>query len=221
MLYTHEETFKIVLRVYEYLQVKSKKQPRTIKLDKPLHRSAVVSFLGMLPPTAGADFIWDFLVFQFYIFSTQEHANKPMPSWFMGKEAWNRWNTYSDEAKWHSKKWASENKLFNPIKLREFKDIEKDVFRRERLRMSRISGPNFCQAKYGNYPYNPDDRMCFTCPFKRDCELLFGEKDSTGKNLFERVSISAENKSEVEKIQLSGTKVISRNIIFHKYGEDF
>ena len=95
MLYSYNETLKIILRIYEYLQMRMKEQPRTLKMNKPLHRSAVVSFMETLPPTAGADFIWNFLLFQFYVFVGQDHERKPMPSWFMGKEAWRRWSEYS------------------------------------------------------------------------------------------------------------------------------
>ena len=116
MLYDYSTSLKIVLRIYEYLQVRATKiQPRTIKMNKPLHRSTVVSFLGSLPPSAGADFIWDFLLFQFHVYSYQEHELKPMPSWFMGKEAWKRWKEYSEEAKWHAKEWAREKGLKNPV----------------------------------------------------------------------------------------------------------
>lgn len=210
MLYSHNETLKIVLRIYEYLQMKVKKQPRTLKMDKPLHRSAVVSFLESLPSTAGADFIWNFLVFQFYVFSEQDHKQKPMLSWFMGKEAWRRWNDYSDEAKWHSRDWARENGFRNPVISQNYTHISEEVFRKEKLRMSRISGPNFCIAKFGEDSYHSDDEICFSCPFKKDCEILFSRcKD--GKTLLKNILLA--EKSPEEAKQLSGSNVTIRKVM--------
>lgn len=221
MLYSYNETLKIILRIYEYLQMRMKEQPRTLKMNKPLHRSAVVSFMETLPPTAGADFIWNFLLFQFYVFVGQDHERKPMPSWFMGKEAWRRWNEYSDEAKWHARDWAREKKLVNPVKTNTYEAVSDDVFRRERLRMSRISGPNFCEAKFGSSPYNHKDEICYTCPFEKDCKMLFGTKDSSGKSLYEQISESAEKKSATETQQLQGSHVTIREVSrMTDYGED-
>lgn len=219
MLYDYNTSLKIVLRIYEYLQVRATKvQPRTIKMNKPLHRSTVVSFLGSLPPSAGADFIWDFLLFQFHVYSYQEHELKPMPSWFMGKEAWKRWKEYSEEAKWHAKEWAREKGLKNPVASTNYQPVSDDVFRRERLRMSRISGPNFCAAKFGDNPYNPDDDICYSCPFKKDCEMLF-VKDKSGKNLYQKASEA--DKSGEELKQLNGTHVTLREISrMTDYGEE-
>ena len=53
----------------------------------------------------------------------QDHERKPMPSWFMGKEAWRRWNEYSDEAKWHARDWAREKKLVNPVKTNTYEAV--------------------------------------------------------------------------------------------------
>lgn len=222
MLYDYNTSLKIVLRIYEYLQVRATKvQPRTIKMNKPLHRSTVVSFLGSLPPSAGADFIWDFLLFQFHVYSSQEHELKPMPSWFMGKEAWKRWKEYSGEAKWHAKEWAREKGLKNPVASTNYQPVSDDVFRRERLRMSRISGPNFCAAKFGDNPYNPKDEICYTCPFEKDCKMLFGTKDASGKSLYEQISESAEKKSATETQQLQGSHVTIREVSrMTDYGED-
>lgn len=166
--------------------MKMKAQPRIIKMDKPLHRSVVISFMERLPSSAGADFIWDFLVFQFYTYSQQNHDRRPMPSWFLGKEAWNRWLEHSEEAHWHSKQWASERKLVNPVLCKKYKKIEDSVFLKEKLKMSRISGPNYCFMKFDN-PYDPDDDICFSCPFKKDCEVLC-KKTKTGSTIMEEIN---------------------------------
>ena len=86
MLYSYNETLKIILRIYEYLQMRMKEQPRTLKMNKPLHRSAVVSFMETLPPTAGADFIWNFLLFQFYVFVGQDHERNRCRVGLWGKK---------------------------------------------------------------------------------------------------------------------------------------
>lgn len=219
MLYDYNTSLKITLRIYEYLQVRATKvQPRTIKMNKPLHCSMVISFLEMLPPSAGADFIWDFLLFQFNVYASQEHGLKPMPGWFMGKEAWKRWREYSEEAKWHAKEWAREKGLKNPVSRTEYEPVSQEVFRKERLKMSRISGPNFCAAKFGDNPYNEEDDICFTCPFKKDCEMLF-TSDKNGKNLYQKVS--EVEMSDEELKQLNGTHVTVRDISrMAEYGEE-
>lgn len=179
MLYGYDDTQKIVLLIYEYLQSKLKKQPRTIKLFKPAHEKAVKTYINNLPSTAGADFIWEFFLFQFYTFNFQDQSRKPMPSWFMGKESWNRWRGYTKGARYYVHGWARENKLENPAKSRKFKPVSEDVFMRERKRMSRLAGADFCAPKYGDNPYDPTDEMCYTCPFKSSCEVLFGGEGET------------------------------------------
>ena len=179
-------------------------------MEKPLHRSTIVSFLSSLPASAGANFIWDFLLFQFYIYSRQEHERKPMPSWFMGKEAWSRWFEYSDEAKWHAKEWAREKNLMNPIISSEYKIVSENSLRKEKLRMSRIAGPNFCIAKFGEEAYNPENDICFSCPFLSECEILFS-KNTSGKSLYQELSSSI--RSDAELKQLSGSHVTCREIL--------
>lgn len=185
MLYSYDDTFKIILRIYEYLQLRARIQPRMIKLYSQTHRNSVVSFMEKLPPSAGADFIWEFLLFQFYVYSTQDQELRPLPVWFMGKEAWRRWREYDDGARWHTHQWAAEKHLENPVKSKNYRNVEEDVLRNERLRMSRISGANFCVAKYGETPYNSADEICNTCPFEKGCITLFGDTDQKGKNLFQ------------------------------------
>ena len=191
MIYDYETSINIILRIYEYLQIKATREmPRTIKMDKPRHRDAVISFLQSIPPTGGVDFVWEFLTFQFYVYAHQDHQLRPMPVWFMGKEAWRRWAEYDDGIKFYVHKWVTERSLKNPVKSDTYKPVSAEILRKERDRMSRITGPNFCQAKYGSNPYNPDDVMCNECPFKKDCELLFATRNKLGESLFEEVEKS-------------------------------
>ena len=99
MLYSYDDTLKIILRIYEYLQLRVKAQPRTLKMYSQRHRNSVVAFMEKLPPSAGADFIWEFFVFQFYIYQDQDQILRPMPVWFMGDEAWRRWREYDEGAR--------------------------------------------------------------------------------------------------------------------------
>lgn len=188
MIYSFEETLSIFLRIYGYLQINAaKKMPCSVKMEKPRHKTVVFSFIEKLPPDSGVDFIWEFLLFQFYFYSTQVHERRPLPGWFIGKEAWKRWNEYDEGSHYHVHEWARERGLKNPVKSREFINVTEDSLRKERLRMSRISGPNFCGMKYGDAPYDPKDEMCITCPFKNDCRVIYGEQDEQGKNLFQRL----------------------------------
>lgn len=196
MIYSYDETLKIFLRIYEYLQMKVKDMPCSVKLWKPKHREAVVSFLEKLPPSAGADFIWEFLVFQFYVYSEQKHDRRPLPVWFIGKEAWERWKNYNKGAVYYAREWMAKHKLENPVKQKDFRPLSEEVLRRERYRMSRISGPNFCCEKYGENPYLPEDLMCIKCPFRKDCEALF-TPDNDGKNLFQKIKVGEDSISQV------------------------
>ena len=189
MIYSYDDTLKIFLRIYEYLSLKVKDMPCSVKLWKPKHREAIVSFLEKLPPSAGVDFIWEFLVFQFYVYSEQKHNRRPLPVWFIGAEAWERWASYNRGANYHAQQWAVQRKLENPVKMKSYTPVREEALRRERYRMSRISGPNFCGAKYGDYPYDEEDLMCIRCPFKKECEVLF-LPDSDGVNLFQKVNCS-------------------------------
>lgn len=208
MLYENNTMLKIIVRIYEYLQIKATRvQPRMIKMDKPSHRSSVVSFMTNLPPSAGAQFVWDFLVFQFYIYTQQNHERRPLPTWFIGKESWVRWSETSDEYKWHAKQWAQERGLVNPVINNKYALIPKDVFEKEKLRMSRISGPNFCFAKFGQSAYDEDSDTCFLCPFKKDCEALI-TKLLTGETFYE--SVCDKQITEEESKHLYGRTVIVR-----------
>ena len=187
MLYKTEDYQEIILRIYEHLSLLVKERPRSIKWDKPSYRQAVASFIERLPDTAGYQFIWDFLVFQFFIYDSQTHNQRPMLMWFIGQEAWNRWQSYKEEAKYLSREWAYFIGAKNPIQDNEFRILGDGIQREERLKYSRISGPNFCEAKYGPNPYTPDDfELCGKCPFCKDCEILF-EEDSDGKTTLQRV----------------------------------
>lgn len=205
MLYSYDETFKIILRIYEYLQFRVKPQPKMIKLYLQAHRDALINFMIKLPPSAGADFVWEFMLFQFYIYSSQNQALRPLPVWFMGKAAWERWETYDEGAKWHVQKWAAERHFLNPVKPNKFVNVAEEVLRKERYRMSRISGPNFCGAKYGDEPYDASDVMCLQCPFKKDCELLYTKIEGEEENLFQSLKEIPITKSE--RVQLLGQQI--------------
>lgn len=172
-----------------------------------------------LPPSAGADFIWEFFVFQFYIYQDQDQILRPMPVWFMGDEAWRRWREYDEGARWHAKQWASEKHLENPVKSKSYKSVSEDTLRKERYRMSRISGANYCGAKYGDSPYDSTDVMCTTCPFEKDCIVLYGDKNKDGKNLFQALQDIPVTENEGK--HLRGVKVKSRIIVAKErnYGE--
>ena len=103
MLYDEETLRGAVLRVYEYLsnQYVAEKRPHQYKPDKPVHRKALDGFVKSLPDSAGFDFIWRFLTYQFYIFEGQNHERRPLMQWFLGKEAWRRWNDYDEGMKYH------------------------------------------------------------------------------------------------------------------------
>lgn len=211
MLYDYDDTLKIILRIYEYLQLRVKPQPRTLKMYSQRHRNAVVAFMEKLPPSAGADFIWDFLVFQFYTYQSQDQILKPMPVWFMGDEAWRRWNQYDEGARWHAKQWASEKQLANPVKAKSYKPINEDALRKERYRMSRISGANYCGAKYGDSPYDPEDEICATCPFEKDCWVLYGSTNENGENLFQ--ALQNVPVTDEERKHFKGVKIKNRVIV--------
>lgn len=175
MLYDMDTYQNIVLTLYDYLQRSVKKMPRSIKWEKPSHRKTVISFIESLPDTAGVQFIWDFLVFQFYIYNFQDQKLRPLPVWFMGKEAWERWKSYDSGARYHALEWAKEHHIENPLRNVNYKNVAQSVLEAERLRMSRISGPNYCGLKYDN-PYDGSSRMCMSCPFVWDCDTLYGGK---------------------------------------------
>lgn len=173
MLYDVETYQNVVLNIYDYLQRSVKKQPHSIKWEKSSHRKIVDSFIASLPDTAGVQFIWDFLLFQFYVYNFQDQQLRPLPAWFMGKEAWFRWNTYEDGAKYHALEWARLHRIENPLKNKSYQEISSMALNQERVRMSRISGPNYCGLKYDD-PYDSSSKLCMSCPFVMDCDILYG-----------------------------------------------
>ena len=178
MLYDEETLRGAVLRIYEYLsnQYISEKRPHQYKADKPVHRKALDGFVKSLPESAGFDFIWKFLTYQFYIYEGQEHERRPLIQWFLGKEAWRRWYDYDEGMKYHVEQWCVEKSLTNPIvDQRKFIPLSTDTFDRERFTMSRISGPNYCSLKVGKDFYTPGEGVCVDCPFDELCkELSYG-----------------------------------------------
>lgn len=173
MLYDEETTIKIVLRCYEYLQIRMRVQPRSINMKTQQHQKWVKKFIAKLPPSAGADFIWDFLLFQFYMYARQTHKQPPLCSWFLMQEAWRRYEEYEEGAFYYSRLWGSEQKFSCPVKSHTYTPVKQEVLDKERLRMSRISGPNFCVAKYGEKAYVEGSEMCDKCPFEKTCYTLF------------------------------------------------
>lgn len=177
MLYDEETLRGAVLRVYEYLsnQYVAEKRPHQYKPDKPVHRKALDGFVNSLPDSAGFDFIWRFLTYQFYIFEGQNHERRPLMQWFLGKEAWRRWNDYDEGMKYHVEQWCVEKALTNPVVEQKYSPLSANAFDKERLAMSRISGPNYCSLKVGENFYTPNQGVCIDCPFDELCkELSYG-----------------------------------------------
>lgn len=177
MLYDEETLRGAVLRIYEYLsnQYIAEKRPHQYKPDKPVHRKALDGFVKSLPDSAGFDFIWRFLTYQFYIYDRQDHERRPLVQWFLGKEAWRRWNEYDEGMKYHVEQWCIEHSLTNPIVGDTYTKLGNSLFEEERLRMSRISGPNYCSLKIGSDFYTPRQGACLDCPFDELCkELSYG-----------------------------------------------
>lgn len=172
MLYSKEDFVKIVFRLYGYLQTTVKNQPRTLKPNNISHEKTLSKFYELLPENAGVDFLWDFLVFQFYVYQGQKHERKPNPNWFMGQEAFRRWYEYEGGARFYAKTWAAEKGLKNPLKKGEYRPVSEDSLKAERRRMSRISGANFCMMKYGNNCCDPESDICFDCPYLDDCLVI-------------------------------------------------
>ena len=177
MLYDEETLRGAVLRIYEYLsnQFVAEGRPHQYKPDKPVHRKALNGFVKSLPDSAGFDFIWKFLSYQFYIYSGQKHGRRPLIQWFVGKEAWRRWREYDEGMKYHVEQWCAFNSLTNPVMEQKFTVLGADIHDRERLEMSRISGPNYCRLKVGEDAYTPGQGACLDCPFDELCkELSYG-----------------------------------------------
>lgn len=182
MLHGYDDTVKILLRCYEYLQLRMTVVPRTLRMDNQRHREWVISFLEKLPSTAGADFIWEFLTFQFYIYDRQQQKREPQPSWFLCKEAWRRWGEYDENMKYYVKEWREGRGFRNPVKSN-WKKIAAKALLKERIKMSRVAGPMFCQMKYGDHPYDEMSEACQGCPHENLCDSLF----SGNHNLFQDI----------------------------------
>lgn len=177
MLYDEETLRGAVLRIYEYLsnQYIAEKRPHQYKPDKPVHRKALDGFVKSLPDSAGFDFIWKFLTYQFYIYDGQEHERRPLIQWFLGKEAWRRWNDYDEGMKHYVEQWCVEKGLTNPVVENTYTKLGDDLFDEERMKMSRISGPNYCSLKLGKDFYTSGQGVCVDCPFDELCkELSYG-----------------------------------------------
>ena len=180
MLYDEETLRGAVLRIYEYLsnQFIAEKRPHFYKPDKPVHRKALDGFVKNLPESAGFDFIWKFLSYQFYIYAGQNHERRPLLAWFVGKEALRRWREYDDGMKYHVEQWCVEKGLTNPVVENTYTKLGDDLFDEERMRMSRISGPNYCSLKVDGIPYMPGQGVCLDCPFDELCkELWYGVEE--------------------------------------------
>lgn len=186
MLYDLEDCNEIVCRIYEYLSRKVSKPPHSIKWGKVRHQQAVQGFVQSFGDTAGVEAIWDFLVFQFYFYDTQTHERPPLPAWFLGVEARRRYEQASEGLKFYAWRWASSKGLCNPCVDLTYKGVKGDVFRAERERLSQVSGPNYCFAKYGENAYNPLDDVCAGCRFESDCKIL-SEKNSVGETVVHRL----------------------------------
>lgn len=169
-MYSKEELYNITVRIYEYLQVRVRKDPHCFKES---HSKNVERFCNRLPEDAGADFIWNFIVYQFYLYENQNHTVRPTISWFLGKEAFERWRQASEEAKWYAREWCYSLGFRNPVLKMSYTGVTEDEIERERYRMSRISGPNYCGLKFSS-PFTPNQGCCAGCPFATDCNILFG-----------------------------------------------
>lgn len=194
MLYTKEELFNITVRIYEYLQVRVMKDPHCFKYEK--HSGCVERFCALLPADAGADFIYEFAVYQFYMYQTQNHGRRPTVTWFFGREALRRWREASEESKWYAREWGIRLGFENPAIKRTVYHVTDGEIEKERYRMSRISGPNYCCLKFSN-PYTPDEGCCAGCPFTNDCNVLFGG----GGDVYREVASAAVIDSNMIKIR--------------------
>lgn len=194
MLYTKEKLFDLTVCAYKYLQMRVKKDPHCFKYEKQY--KCVEKFCDNLPDDAGVDYIWNFMVYQFYLYQTQNHERRPTIQWFLGKEAYNRWNNASEESKWYSSEWAHSLGFKNPLYEIKYISVSEDAFYKERYRMSRISGPNYCAMKFSN-PYTPGEGCCVDCPFLKDCNILFSEE----KAIYNEVMSSTIQKSNMIKIR--------------------
>lgn len=181
MLYDEETLRGAVLRVYEYLsnQYVAEKRPHQYKPDKPVHRKALDGFVKSLPDSAGFDFIWKFLTYQFYIYDGQNQERRPLVQWFLGKEAWRRWNEYDEGMKYHVEQWCTERSLSNPILSQgKFIPLSSDIFDRERVVMSRSGGPVYCSMKVED-PYTPGRGICKDCPYDNVCSELWNQREGS------------------------------------------
>lgn len=177
-IYDREVLRGAVLEIYRYLSNNfvGDKRPHQYKPDKPTYRKALEEFVDSLPESAGFEFLWDFLSYQFYIFSYENHARRPQMAWFIGKQAWKRWYDYDEGAKYHAKEWCAARGLSNPIIKEVFVPLGKNVFDAERMQMSRRVGPDYCRRKVADNPYTYNSGVCAGCPFDELCHELFEGK---------------------------------------------
>lgn len=178
MLYDEDTIRGAVLKIYEYLSDKAiepDRCPHIYKPDKPVHRMALDKFVANLPPSAGFDFLWNFLTYQFYLYHRQAHARRPLISWFLGKEAWRRWEDFDEGYGFYVSEWLRSRGLHNPVVDNKFVKINRGFFEKERYEMSRRTGPNYCFMKIGNRAYTPGEGVCIDCPFTEDCSILCDE----------------------------------------------
>lgn len=182
MLYEPSTIGWAVVRIYEYLSehaVEPQRCPHSYKPDKPIHRMAVDKFVSNLPISAGFDFLWNYLTFQFYLYSNQVHQRRPLISWFVGKESWRRWKDFENGYSYYVSEWVRSLGLKNPVIEKKFVGLNSEFFDRERLEMSRRSGPNYCFIKVGEDAFTPGQGACIDCPFEEDCSILadYGKSD--------------------------------------------
>lgn len=71
MLYSYDDTLKIILRIYEYLQLRVKAQPRTLKMYSQRHRNSVVAFMENYHQAQGLTLYGSSLCFNFIFTKTK------------------------------------------------------------------------------------------------------------------------------------------------------
>ena len=174
MLYDRQQSIDYIIRIYAYLSGAVKIRPHSIKPDKELHIKVLDKFLATAPYNAGVDFIWRFLSFQFYVLATQDQKQRQAIGWFLGEKAFERYKANCNrDFYYYVTEWLKANDLKNPVRMVKYKGVSDAVLLAERYKMSRLSGPNYCRAKYGDSPHDTNSEVCNTCPFEMDCALLF------------------------------------------------
>lgn len=185
MLYDEEKLFQSIYKIYEYFRVRMKFEPRSLKLHTISHKRVVTRFIQSMPSSAGMDWIYKFLLFQFYVYSSQNQERQPLPVWFLGKAAFDRYNNASDGHLWYSLKWAEDNHFINPIFKHNYMGVSKNDLDEERKRMSLKAGLSYCGVKYKDLPFSFFDDICRKCVSYNDCKIL--SETVNGKQLFKEV----------------------------------